>query len=100
MNSWLQLQTQRLREQGFRKRTHAAIKKILANLISPLIDQLQARSHLRKAALYMLRVTGLTARVKALLSAEPTPQVSHLSPRALEIRQELQIILDRLEKTS
>jgi hypothetical protein len=100
MNSWLQLQTQRLREQGVRQRTRAATKKILASLIGPWIDQLHALPRVRNAALYMLRVTGLTARVKALLSTEPTPQVVHLSPRALQIRQELQRILDRLEKTS
>lgn len=98
-NIWLKLQTQRLREQGVRQRTRAAVKKILASLIRPWIDQLHTLPRVRSAALYMLRVTGLTPRVKALLSTEPAPQVIRLSPRALEIRQELQRILDRLEKT-
>lgn len=100
MNNWLRLQLQRLREQGVRQRTYAAIRKIFSGSVNPMIAQLHKQPRLRKSALYILRITGLTTRVKDLLATEPAPRVVHLSVRALEIRQELQRILDRLEKTS
>lgn len=100
MKSWLKLQTQRLREQGVRQRIRAAIKKILRRLINSWADQLHASPRVRKVVILILRLTGLTVRVKRLMTTEPKPLVISLSPRALEIRQEIQRILDRLEKTA
>jgi hypothetical protein len=97
-NSWLKRQTQRLREQGLRKCIHAAIKKILRSLIAPCADLLHELPRLRKVVLYILKATGLSTRVKSLLTIEPKPKVIHLSARALEIRQELKRVLDRLER--
>lgn len=97
MKKWLGLQTQRLREQGVRQSIHAALKKILRRLISPWVEQLHELPRVRKALLRILKFTGLNARIKGLLNTEPTQQVIHLSARALEIRQELKRVLDRLE---
>lgn len=99
MNSWLKLQMQRLREQGLRRRIRAAIKKILRSLIASCADLLQELPRLRKIVLYILKATGLSSRVKSLLTIESKPKVIQLSARALEIRQELKRVLDRLERT-
>lgn len=96
---WFQLQMQRLREQGLRQRIKAGIGKILKMLLVPAFEYIQKRPRTKKTILNMLQFMGLSHRVKRFLAQGSTIQVLPMTPRALEIRQELMHAIKQLEKT-
>ena len=91
------MQKQRLREQGLLERTHAGIKKTIRMLIIPWVHQLHRMPHVRKAVVFLLSIMGLRDSFKRLIALKPSPKAIELSARALEIRQELKRVLERLE---
>jgi hypothetical protein len=96
---WFQLQMQRLREQGLRQRIKAGIGKTLKMLLLPSFEYIQKRPRIKKTILNMLQFMGLSHRVKRFLAQGSTIQVLPMTPRALEIRQELMHAIKQLEKT-
>jgi hypothetical protein len=100
IQTWCQLQIQRLREQGLRQRIKASIRKILKMLLMPSFEYIQKRPHTKKIILNILQLMGLSHRVKRFLAQGPSIQVVPMTPRALEIRQELVHAIKQLDKTA
>lgn len=91
--SGLQLQMQRLREQGVRRRITLGVKKLTFKSFGFLAQRLHKLPWLRKKLISFLNATGLKTRMKRFLTPEPQVQPIYLSERALEIRQEIRRLL-------
>lgn len=91
--SGLQLQMQRLREQGVRRRFTAGVKKLTFKSFGFLAQRLHKQPRVRKIVISFLNATGLKTRVKRFLTPEPQVQPIYLSARALEIRKEIRRML-------
>lgn len=99
IQTWCQLQIQRLGDQGLRQRIKAGIRKMLKMLLMPFFEYIQKRPGAKKIIQKILHLIGLSHRVKRLFAQDSFIQVVPMTPRAFEIRQELKHALKQLEKT-
>lgn len=94
MNSWLQLQTQRLREQGFRVRLKLLIKKAIRLGVRYADGYLSRHPKIRAQALQFINFLGLKKYLKSFMYGQPDLQMTPLSSRATQVLRDLQKAID------